>query len=104
MVEVYWTDAEGQRWRIYDTSYHEHRNTIHPPDDLQAKTRIFVPRKGPKRIHTFAKGSREHSRTNTLPHHPDACHGSRRCIVSTTTLVTTGAAPDATSIDTACRN
>ena len=56
MLEVYWTDAERERWRVYDTSYHAHKNTIHPPGDARATSRIFVPRDGVKRVHAFAKG------------------------------------------------
>jgi hypothetical protein len=56
VIEIYRMDAEGNRWRIYDVSYHDRRNMVYRPGVPQARTRIFVPPEGAKRIHTFAKG------------------------------------------------
>jgi hypothetical protein len=53
MIEVYWTDSEGIRWRIYDTTFSNRKHHISPIGDATATSRVFVQQSKQKRSYTF---------------------------------------------------
>jgi hypothetical protein len=53
VIEVYWTDTDGIRWRIYDTTFTNRKHHIRAIGDATATSRVFVQQNKQKRSYTF---------------------------------------------------
>ena len=55
-IAVYFTCADGTRYRVYDTTFSGGKRQQRPVGDPAATARVFVPNGGVRRSYTFKKG------------------------------------------------
>ena len=57
MIQVYFIDADGERFRVYDTTFSGGKFHQRPIGDPTATARVFVPRSRslPRRTYTFKR-------------------------------------------------